>query len=103
MNYLDLSISIHNGRHQFEIFRKPTFTDYDSRRFLLPLTYKFAAFYAMIHRLLSVPLSSTSFQEEVNIIKHIAYVNHVNLDIDNVIRKKRVARALDSNHYSPTW
>ena len=90
INYLDLSISIHNGRHQFEIFRKPTFTDItiqgDS---YCPLTYKFAAFYSMIHRLLSVPLSSTSFQEEVNIIKHLAYVNHVNLDIDNVIRKKR--------------
>ena len=55
----------------------------------------------MIHRLLSVPLSSTSFQEEVNIIKHLAYVNHVNLDIDNVIGKKRVARAVDSTTTLP--
>jgi len=84
---LDRSISIPNGRHPFGIFRKPTFTNItiqgDS---YCPLAFKFAAFYLMIHRLLSVPLSPTSFQEEVNIIKHIARVNHVNLDTDNVIR-----------------
>jgi len=57
------------------------------------LNYKFVSFYSMVHCLLIVSLSSTSFQEEVNIIKHLAYVN---LDIDNVIRRKHVARALDS-------
>ena len=48
-----------------------------------------------------MPLSSTSFQEEVNIIEHLEYVNHVNLNIDNVIRRKRVAQALDSTTTLP--
>ena len=50
----------------------------------------------MIHRLVSVPLSSSNFREEVSVIKYLAEINDLNLDIDSLIRRKRTAFVLDS-------
>jgi len=55
----------------------------------------------MINCLLSVPLSSAAFKNEVDTIKCIARNNNIRLDIDNIIRKKRTARALDNAFLSP--
>ena len=50
----------------------------------------------MIHRLISLPLSEYAFNQELHTIKRIASNNNINLDIDNVVRKKQNSLALDS-------
>jgi len=50
----------------------------------------------MIHRLVSVPLSSSNFREEVSVIKYLDEINDLNLDIDSLIQKKRTTFVLDS-------
>ena len=86
INFLDLSIYISEGKHHFNIYRKPTHTDItiqgDS---YCPLAHKHAAYHTMIHRLISVPLSPEDFQREVDIIKYLAQVNHVDINIDSIL------------------
>jgi hypothetical protein len=102
INFLDLTISLKNGRHTFEIFRKPTHTDIViSGSSFHPPAHRHAAFLAMIHRLISVPLSPPSFKKEVAIIKHLASVNEVQINIDDLIRKKRISYLLDSTTSHP--
>ena len=50
----------------------------------------------MIHRVVSLPLTPSAFSEEVDLIKTIARLNGVEMDFDNIIRRKRVKIALDS-------
>jgi len=98
INFLDLSISISEGRHEFGIFRKPTHTDITVQGDpFCPPAHKYAAYYAMIHRLVWVPLSPDAFQHEVDIIRHLASINHINLNIDNLVRRKLITRALDTS------
>jgi len=97
LNFLDLTISIHENRHSFSIFRKPTATDQTIHNpsFHNPAD-KRAAFSSLIHGLLSVPLSASAFLEEVNIIKRLAFVNGIKIDVDQLIRKKIDASVIDS-------
>lgn len=97
INFLDLSITLFEGKHEFEIFRKPTYTDItiDGSSYCPP-SHKHAAFLHMIHRLVSIPLKPEAFQKEVDTIKLIAETNHVKLNIDKIIRKKLVSRTLDA-------
>jgi len=89
INFLDLTIELQNGRHCFDIFPKPTHTDtLISGSSYHPVAHKHAAFLSMIHRLLSVPLSTTNFRNEVSTIKYLAKTNNINLDIDSLIRRK---------------
>jgi len=55
----------------------------------------------MINRLLSVPLSPVAFNIEVDTIKCISQNNGIKLDVDNIIRKKLTARALDATTSLP--
>lgn len=58
LNFLDLSITLVNDRHAFDIYRKPTHTDtviHNSSQH--PPSHKHAAFHSMVHRLFSIPLS----------------------------------------------
>lgn len=49
----------------------------------------------MIHRLISIPLSSTDFDTELNIIKQIAYNNGYSPKIiDTILKKKQYQRAV---------
>jgi len=96
INFLDLTISVNDGKHTFSIFRKPTHTDGTIHNSSFHLAcHKHAAFLSMIHRLVSVPVSSLSFEKERSIIQHIAKANDINLDTDQLIHKKRVSRVLD--------
>ena len=82
INFLDLKIFLNNGRHQFGIYRKPTCKDITihSSSFCPP-SHKHAAYHSLIHRLVSIPLSSSAFHEEVNTIKFLAKRNDVKLNI----------------------
>lgn len=73
----------------FSIYRKPTFCErlipadsYHHRR------HKMAAFHAMIHRLLKIPMSSTNYEKELAYIHHLARVNgYDNKEISNIVKK----------------
>jgi len=102
INFLDLSITINTGKHEFSIFRKPTYTDItiDGSSYAPP-PHKHAAFHSMIHRLVSIPLTPEAFRKEMDTIKHIAETNHVKLDIDKLVHRKLVSRALDATTCHP--
>jgi hypothetical protein len=102
INFLDLSITIHEGKHEFEVFRKPTYTDIaiDGSSYC-HTSHKHAGFLSMIHRLVSIPLTPKAFKREVDTIKLIAENNHVKLNIDKMIHKKLVSRTLDATTTLP--
>ena len=82
INFLDIRISIKNGRHAFGIFRKSICTDITvhGSSFCL-LNHKHAAFHAVIHRLISIPLSPAGFHEEEDTIKYLVRKNRIHLDL----------------------
>jgi hypothetical protein len=96
INFLDLAIAIKNHKHDFEIFRKPTHTDLviDGSSYHHP-SHRHAAILSMIHRLVCLPLPPRAIAKETNIIKHIAEINNVDVDVDRIIRRKRIALALN--------
>ena len=102
INFLDLSIKLNAGKHEFSIYRKPTYTDItiDGSSYAPP-PHKHAAFHSMIHRLVSTPLTPDAFHKEMDTIKHIAETNHVKLDIDKLVHKKIVSKALDATTSHP--
>ena len=64
INYLYLTIENKNGRLEFSIYRKPTYTDtitpYSSNH---PSTDKLAAYNSMAHRLLTIPMSRKTLEK----------------------------------------
>jgi hypothetical protein len=62
INFLDLKISLHNHKHNFEVYRKPTSTDLilDGTSYHLT-AQKHAAIMSMIHRLITIELRSPCF------------------------------------------
>lgn len=91
INFLDLKISIQNGKHMFGIYRKPTCTDHvihaNSKH---PPSQKLAAFRSMVHRAIVIPLTNEEYCKEINIIKSIATANGFKeAMIDNMIAKKK--------------
>lgn len=90
LNFLDLSINIHNNQHQFDIYRKPTQTEVViNNGSTHPWSHKYASFNCFIHRLFSLPLSVDSFNKEVNTIKQIAVFNNYSTrTIDRMINRK---------------
>lgn len=95
LNFLDLTISKVNNKHQFQIFRKPTHTDIVIPACSThPWQHKAAAFHCYIHRLLSVPLSEDNYNLELNNIYHLAVTNGYKKSlIDSIIRKKQAGIA----------
>lgn len=101
LNFLDLTITIVNGKHTFSIYRKPTHTDttihMNSCR---PFSHKLAAFHSMIHRLLTTPLDNDAHFSELQTIKEIAIKNgYTESLIDKLIDKKK--KAILTTHIFP--
>ena len=102
INFLDFSINLHEGKHTFGIFRKPTYSGITIDGYsYCPPSHKHAAFLSMIHRAVSTPLAPEAFKKEVDTIKLIAENNHVKLDVDKIIHKKLISRALDATTFHP--
>lgn len=101
INFLDLNISIKNSNHYFNIFRKPTYTDAvipaSSNH---PISHKHAAFYNMIHRLVTLPLSPTDFYTELNTIKQIAINNGYSVKLIDTILNKKQKLKIDHSLYT---
>lgn len=101
LNFLDLTIKLEEGRHKFSVFRKPTYTDvviHNSSNH--PAPHKYAAFYSMINRALSVPMDHGDLQKEKEIIYSIAIGNGYPIaTIDRIWRKvsrKKLSLAVTS-------
>jgi hypothetical protein len=96
INYLDLNIQLIEGKHVFDIYRKPTSTDViipaDSCH---PPQHKTAAFHSLINRLTKIPLSEHNYNKEWKTILHIAKVNgYQPAVIENILNKARKKQAL---------
>lgn len=93
INYLDLTIEITNKKHEFNIYRKPTFSDniihYNSRHHQ---THKLSVFHSMLHRLNTVPLSKLHFNQEIKTIKIIANNNGYDANMINNLQHKKLKK-----------
>ena len=80
--FLDIKLFRDNHRLQCEVYRKPTTTShvipFHSQH---PLSYKLSSFNSYFYRLLRLPLSTQSFEKELNLIYEIAKINHFPKDI----------------------
>ena len=89
INFLDLTISIEGNEFIYDIYRKPTTTDFTIHGSCYwPLSHKLAAYHYFVNRLVSIPLSPFAFNKVVSIIKYLARKNEIRLNIDDMIRKK---------------
>lgn len=76
INFLDLTITKINKKHDFSIYRKPTHTDtiiHNNSRH--SYGHKVAAFNSMIHRLINIPMNQENYQKELTTIEEIATNN----------------------------
>ena len=65
-----------DNKINYNIYRKPTTTDHAIHASSYhPYSHKMTFFNSMVHRLLSLPLSTEDHKNEVEIIKHIAIAN----------------------------
>ena len=102
ISFLDLNISIINGSHEFSIFRKFAATDtLIHRSYFCPNSHKLAAFNAMTHRLVIVPMNSQDFRNEVNAMKQLTRCNDINVGIDRPIKRKLTRHTSDLTTYLP--
>jgi hypothetical protein len=102
INFLDLTISEKDGNHEFGIYRKDTVTDVVVHgASFSPVAHKIAAFHSYIHRLTQIPLSQAAFKKEVQIIKYMARVNQVDVNIDRMIQRKMIRKHLDATTTLP--
>jgi len=65
------------------------------------MTHKLAAFNSLVHRLIHIPLSNNAFHKELSIIKHLARVNELNIDVGRMVRRKLIRKCLDSTTSLP--
>ncbi|XP_044764540.1 uncharacterized protein LOC123321102 [Coccinella septempunctata] len=98
-NFLDLNIKLLDGKHSFDIFRKPTHTDVSidisSQHHW---NHKIAVFNSLLERLVNIPLNEDNFNKEMGIIKQIARKNNFdNNMIDRMLNKKLHKRLLRSH------
>jgi hypothetical protein len=99
LNFLDLTIDIGTLKHEFSIFRKPTYTNQvipaDSCH---PISHKLASFHSMIHRLINIPMKLSHYAKELHTIKKIAIANGYNTNIiDSILLKKRRKLAINQS------
>ncbi|XP_072384720.1 uncharacterized protein [Diabrotica undecimpunctata] len=101
LNFLDLTLTLNNSTIILDIYRKPTHTGTvipaDSHH---PIQHKMAAFYSYINRLISLPLTLTSFNKELKIIQQIAINNGYSINLVNKILHKKTNRMLEHQVYT---
>jgi len=92
INYLDISIHSNNNMH-LNIYRKPTSTDttiqFSSNH---PYEHKIAAFMCYIHRMITLPITEKSKQEEWKTILTIAKNNGYSVNTINNLKTKLIAK-----------
>lgn len=104
LNYLDLSITLspsspssHFLTPAYSIYRKASNTGiFINGLSFHHVSHKYAAFHSLIHRLLSIPLSSHNFKTEADFISELARRNSIHLNVNKVIARKSLKRAMQS-------
>lgn len=109
INFLDLTVTIKDNKHLFQIYRKPTHTDtVIHNQSCRPNSHKMAAFHSMIHRLKTIPLTPDAYDKEHKTIKTIAVNNgYKEKTIDKLLARKErdiLSKQLipDASQNSPT-
>ena len=95
INLLDLGICISNGHHHFGIFIKETVTDTLIDGSYWPMAHKLAAFNPYVHRLSQIPMNPLEFDKEKSILKDLALINNVQINVERMIHKAVTSRRLD--------
>jgi hypothetical protein len=102
INYLDGSISLKDGKHNFRVFRKPSYTDraiaFDSMHSFF---HKLTPFHSLIHRLVTLPLSKEDYHKEIDIIKQISVSNGYTQGLIDKLLVKKQGKLAVSLLYSP--
>lgn len=76
INFLDLTITTKNNKHDFAIYHKPSHTDITiHNKSSHPYLHKMSAYNSFVHRLVNIPLSEDNYFKELNIIKQLAVNN----------------------------
>ena len=97
INFLDLTISIKNNKHDFKIFHKPSYTDITIHNTSNhPFSHKISAYNSFVHRLINTPMSEENYNLELNLIKQIAVNNGYDAQIiDKIVKKKQYKKAIN--------
>jgi hypothetical protein len=70
LTLLDLTFDIRTLKHEFFIFRKPTYTNQvipaDSCH---PTSHELASFHSTVHRLTNIPMTEPHYTQELHTIK----------------------------------
>jgi len=102
INYLDTSIR-RNNNMDLNIYRKPTSTDttiqFSSNQ---PYEHKTAAFRFYIHRMITLPITGKSKQEELKTILTIAKNNGYSVNIINNLKTKLITKNQKHQQYPTT-
>lgn len=102
--FLDLLLTIQNGKIDFSVYRKPTNTmRYITVDSSCPIQHKMAAFHSMVFRLCKLPLSAKNYMDELSHIKQVATVNgYSNNFVDILVKKhsKEIKRSSQSTFFS---
>ena len=87
--FLDITITLKNNKHNFEIYRKNTFTgiiiDNLSNH---PSQHKMAAIRVYLERLNRIPMSEAAYMKEIKTIKAIAIKNNFNTNLVDKINNR---------------
>ena len=89
LHFLDLTVTKYVNKFHYKIYRKPTTTDItihaDSHH---PYSQKIADYNSFVHRLVTIPLNQKDFQDELDIIRHIAIANGYKISmIDRLLKR----------------
>ena len=86
----------------FSVYRKSTTTDtlIPGDSFIL-YSYKLSAFASMAHRLVSIPVCDSAYRHEISVMKYLAKLNNVHINIEKLVQKKAIKRALDGTSSLP--
>ena len=86
--FLDLTVTKHIDKLNFNIYRKPTTTHavvHAKSHHLF--SQKIPVFNCFIHSLLSIPINKDDFLDELNTIKYIALANGYNLSLIHIFTR----------------
>jgi len=108
LNFLDITITNRNNKHNFSIYRKPTQSDMVIHKSSNhPRQQKMAAFRSMFYRLEKVPMDRKDYEDELKTIQYIAQKNGYNKEeiskvhsmVKHRINKGKVQDTTETKNY----
>lgn len=106
INYLDLQLICPESHNilkiSFSVHRKDTYTRVSiNAASLHPDIHKTAIITSTIHRMLQLPQDASSIETQTITIKRIAHINGLQLNIDLMIRRRRLRNILSAHNPAP--